>query len=725
MIDAKVKLSFPSFLEESKLNERDPANDMVDALVDKTALEDRLNQWAREGLSRAAQGVDEKGMAPSEWAARLRNYYENHIPVLRAQEESNVYLKAQDWTSHMQQHIVRQASQGAIRDGYLVLIRLLTRLIDEMEFVQQELESQAATKRSQVSLMSPRISQVFNVGASKLDADDPAVSEAAKALKIGATLEVDADRFDIAAELVKDISQGLLEPLLKTVRYSRAQLSEAVNGAKLPDGRPNNWPLLPQFGNPLPTQMLPGATERVLIKHTTYENVLQQEVQGTLTDKQDRNNWRKILRQRAALGQVLDSGEYEAPGIISGTAEWVPMNSKATASRAMGAQAEFKAPRHFETIINQMEDWVSDVKLATGLARFLKQGLVEYVESGTPEDQVKRQTEFISAFQEVVQIAAPFVEINAAVKAALHPNVGDSNRALVSTIPFVEGHALYARIKSALDSGGFWSDSQSPEWFETSNANDISLFTISGSAMLPMVFNNLMRPIAQSWAENCNHQDKRHAFWSKRRARPLAEFIPAGPRQIMAMTRGWFLAGLLNQRVMKDEGTSGWKVQTWDVDARGLVDFPFPLLSSAPVSSNGIPAAVLKSLAIAMVKVNELGNLQPLRPYQRLIELGNESGYRNVMEDWIKKGTVAGKGAPTPDVKIAGSPSGTIDERREAVVSTLEKTLTKYKDEFAEVEDRPNPYTTPPVWELRHYLIPALDSLIAAALAVRDDEGTL
>jgi hypothetical protein len=41
-------------------------------------------------------------------------------------------------------------------------------------------------------------------------------------------------------------------------------------------------------------------------------------------------------------------------------------------------------------------------------------------------------------------------------------------------------------------------------------------------------------------------------------------------------------------------------------------------------------------------------------------------------------GVVAGNGAPTPDLKIAGSTSSTLDERRDAVVNVLEKTLAKY-----------------------------------------------
>jgi hypothetical protein len=185
------------------------------------------------------------------------------------------------------------------------------------------------------------------------------------------------------------------------------------------------------------------------------------------------------------------------------------------------------------------------------------------------------------------------------------------------------------------------------------------------------------------------------------------------------------MAGLLNQRVIHDEGNGGWKVQVWDEETRGLIGFPFPLLSARTVSQNALPAAVLKSLAIAFVKVNEAGNMSPLRPYQRLMELGAESRYPTILSDWIKQGVVVGNGAPVPDQKIAGSTASSLDERRDAVVGVLEKTLAKYELEFAEIEEKPNPYTAPPIWELRDFILPALGALIVAAQSVRDDEGTL
>ncbi len=583
-------------------------------------------------------------------------------------------------------------------------------------------------KRAETQTTASKIQQVLNVGANKLAANDDAVIKAVRGLRIGARLEADADRFEIAAKLVVDLTENLLKPMLKSIRRARAELSASINANQLPDGRPNYWPRLPEYGKPVPTQLLPGATERVLIQPEKYQTVLKEEVQACLKDNQDKSAWRRMIRERAALGQVLDTGEIpEIPeiGIVQQTVKWVPQDPKASTAHVADVSAEFDIRKSFTAIQQLMESWLADVELSTDLAKFLKLGLVKYLELGTEEEQVQRETDFINAFSEVVQIAAPFVEINPAVKAALHPNVKDSVRPLVSTIPFVEGHKLFERIKSALHAGNLWSDIKSKEWFGTSDTDQISIFTVSGTAMMPMVFNNLMRPIAQSWAANSNNADRRHAFWAMRRARPLTEFIPAGPRQIAAMTRGWFLAGLLNQRVVKDEGSMGWKVQVWDEESRKLVDFPFPLLSSRVVSQNALPAAVLKSLAIAYVKVNESGNLSPLRPYHRLLELGAESRYATILSEWIKSGVVTGAGAPTPDGKIAGTASFTLDERRDAVVNVLEKTLAKYDQEFTDVEDKPNPYTAPPIWELRDYILPALDALIMAAQSVRDDEGTL
>ena len=725
LIDERVGGRWKNFLEASGLNERDPADDIVNALIDKDATEQSLIGWSREGLAKASQGLDNKGLAASDWAIRLQNYYDNNIDTIRAQEKSHVYEHLQTWTTEIQNRLLNLTSEYALTTGLTPTVRLLEKLIDEMSFVVDELKGQVTTKRSQVQMMGSSIQQALNVGANRLPPDDEAVQKSVKMIQAGARLEIDADRFQLAADIAQDLTENFLRPLLRSAQFSRARLLESVTAERLPDNRPNPWPTVPQFGKPVPSQLQPGATERVLIAPDTYEEVLKTEVQALLSVEEDRKAWRKLLRERAALGQVLDSGKDEKEGLFRLVTSWVPSDPQASRTRGSGEGAEFATPHSFIDVQEFVNEWLLDVKTGSGLANFLKQGLTDYVESGSPEIQVKRQQDLIAGLQEVVSIAAPFVDINPAVRAALHPNVTDSFEALVSTIPFIEGDPLHDRIKSVLQAGGLWSDKQSPQWFATGKVSEISVFTMSGRAMLPMVFDNVMKPIAMSWASNQSKPALRHSFWSMRRARPLIEVIPAGHRQVAAMLRGWFLSGLLNQRTKKDEPTLGPRVQIWDPESRSMVDFPFPLLSPGEISSNSLVAAVLKSLAIAMVDVNAQGTLKPLRAYQRLMEIGSFADYPKILSEWIKSGTTGDASSPRPEAKIAGDPAGTLDERREAVLKILNKTKASMKSEFDEVTEARSPYQTSNGWELREYIYTALDELIRTTESIRDDEETL
>lgn len=724
-IEERVAQTWEQFLNNSGLNERDTNDEIIDALVENSQLESRLQQWAGEGLNRARQGVGEGGLPPADWAARLQTYFDNHLPTLLAQESANRYELAQKWTESLSNKLTTLVSETSMRNGLVVVERLLERLIDEMVFVKDELKGEAETERTKQLMMAGRLQQTLNVGANKLDVNDDAVNKAVSIIRIGAMLEVNADRLLLGSTLVDDLTDGLLRPILSAVQFSRARLSAAVNSSKLDDGTPNNWAILPEYDRPVPTQLLPGATERVMIEANTYLSVLEEEAKACLTDGQDKSAWRMVLRERAALGQEFDTGKERGKSVLRNTVGWVPRDAQATQARVSGIKAEFSFPANVADIQASVEAWLSNVELSAELGRFLKQGLVDYVESGAPAQQIERQNQLISAFTSAISIASPFVSVNPAVKAALHPNVSDEVTSIVSTIPFVEGHPLHVRLKNALVNAGFWSDSQSPNWFGTAKVDKISVFTMSGKAMMPMVFDNIMKPIAQSWASNSGNPAKRHSFWASRRARPLTEFIPAGHNQIEAMARGWFLSALLNQRTIVDENDSGWRVSVWEPGSRAAVDFPFPLLSSQPVGRNELPAAIFKSLAIAMVKVNEASSLSPLLPYQRLMSIGDLGNFRKIIELWVREGQVNETGAPTPDAKISGPADGSLEERRVAVMDTLTKSRDMYINMFAQIVDSNDPYTTPSIWEVRDYVLDALDQLLKVTESVRDDQDVI
>lgn len=721
LIDMRVAGVWDDFLRDSGVNERDPANEVVESLSDAGQAQ-RLASWAAEGHARAQQGVDDGGLPPGEWTIRLQQFFTNFLPTIRAQETANRYEHAVKWTTAVQAQLTELVAQTSVRYGLSVTINLIQRLLDEMTFVVEELNVQAQTKRGQVGLVTGKLTQVLSVGGSKLPANDNAVNQAVQVVRIGAELVIDADRHELAATLLKDLSENQIQPLLRAVQFSRAQLSESVNSDKLEDGRPNNWALQPDYDRPVPSQLLPGATERVLIQPDQYVNVLAEQIGLCLADATEKQAWRSVIRERSALGKKLSTGEGIGQGLITIASSWVPTDTKASATSLAAATAAYAMPSTFIQVTELVAKWLGNVELSAGLGGFLKQGLVEYVHEGTPEHQVQRQTDLVSAFTEAVAIASPFVKVNKAVKTALHPNVDDSNKAVISTIPFPPGDPLYERLKSVLVNGGLWHVSQSPKWFGTAKVDGIEVFTMSGSAMMPMVFDNLMTPISESWAKNNGNESLKHSFWSNRRARPLIETIPAGAGQVAAMLRGWFLAGLFNQRPIDQDTVLGWEVQIWDPETRINESFPYPLLSSAPVNKAEIPAVVLKSLAIAMVKVNETGTLAPLRPYWRLLDLGR--AYNTVLEAWIRDGK-APTSESTPDSAIAGSASDSLESRRDKVLETLQKTRASYETEFSKIEALDDAFSTSRSWELREEIIGALMDLSNASSGISDDTGVL
>lgn len=715
-----------AFKTASGLDELDPANDVIDQLVDAWQP-GRVAAWSEAGRSKAAAGLDESGMAPTDWTTRLQSYFDNYLAPLREQETTQRYELAKEWTRAIQVRILNLTAEYVVSVGLAVTSDLLQRLIDELSTVVTELQNQADTLRNHVSLVPGRLPQTLNVGGSKLSPQDPAVDEAVRVIRLGAEWTVDSDRHDLAANLLSDLSENLLVPLRNAVQFSRARLSRSVTDQQLPDGRPNPWPVQARYGKPVPTQMLPGTIERVLIDPAKYEATLGEQTRRCLSDSALKDAWRTVLRQRVGLSVPLETGEGDQQ-LIEIASGWIPTDGRATHSvvGSGGAAGNYQLPRDFGSVIEFASNWLSRVDLSGGLGKYLKQSLVEYLESGSPQEQVDHEEAFLAAFTQAVQVAAPFVDVNSAVRAIVHPGLGDSYDAVVSTIPFPEGEALFPKLKAVLVNNGLWSDAKSPGWFKSGGVDAIEIFTMSGKAMMPMVFDNLMKDVSTSWAVNSSNPALRHSFWKNRRARPLVESIPIDQRRIQQMLRGWFIARLLGQCEVSDDPNLGWKVSIWDDDpsVKSFVAFPYPLLTSETVTKPDIPAVVLKSLAIAMVKVNETGTMTPLRPYWRLLDLGSDERFPGILRNWILQAQVPDRG-PTPETALAGDAAGTADERKAKVLDTLQKTRESYEMGFAAIADRDDPFTTSRAWELRGTLLSSLLELIKETDGISEDVGVL
>lgn len=728
LIDEQVALAWDTFRQASALDERDPANQVVDALVDVAAQGQRLSGWAQKGVAIARQGVDAKGMPAEEWRQRFIGYYANFLPSVRAEEESERYVLAQAWAGSIQEKLEALIAQSALRYGYPVTMSLLGKLIDEMHFVVDELKGQAAAMRTGAQQVESRIMQNLNVGKAKLAADDPAITATGQIMHKGAEIEASADRHELAARLIEDVRQGLLTPLLNGLQAGFAHLTESVNRSQMLDGRKNPWPIQPKYGEPVPTWMYPGGTERILIQHKDYEAILGTQTRNSLQDPNEQAVWQQVLRTRIALGRALGSGEPLGVAFLNRTGTWTPRDPRACATSVTGQQAGIAFPKSFEDYTDMVDVWLGDARLSSDLGSFLTQGLRAYVDSGTPQEQVQRQNDFVAAMTAAVNVAAPFMKVKASVIAELHPNLSaDGRDVLVSTIPFPPGHPLHDPIREIFRNGKLLTprnEQQSDSWFATAKVDGISVFTMSGEAMLPMAFDNLMIPIAQSWAQASAGKDQRYSFWTLRRARPLIESIPAGPDQLNAMIRGWFAGRIMGQIDRVEERGTGWRVRIWNPDPphNGHQPFPFPLLASGPINGIDIMPGVIQSLSLAMVDVHTKGNLSPLVPYHRLIELGQT--YDTLLADWIADADLP-PGAPPPETAIAGASTDTPQDRRDRIEAALRTSRTEHEEAFTKTEHANNPFAVPLAWELRHHIRQALDELSTSATTTTTSQATL
>jgi hypothetical protein len=203
----------------------------------------------------------------------------------------------------------------------------------------------------------------------------------------------------------------------------------------------------------------------------------------------------------------------------------------------------------------------------------------------------------------------------------------------------------------------------------------------------------------------------------------LTEAIPVAPEKIQDMVRGWYLATILDQKKQLSTPQQGPKISIWSPDANGYVDFPHPLLplKNPGASSNPeILPAVLKSLSLAMAACHTQSNLEPLRPYMRLMEIGENA--KDIIENWTRNGKLE-SGAPTPTATFAGTSESTFQERRAAILTTLEKTSTALEAIFVAEEKSRDVFKVAKVWELRYYIRIALSDLTEFTMHLTTNEG--
>ena len=726
-IDEDVDREWSEFLTKSGLNERGESNEVIDYLMG-VEVKDRAKAFAQKGLNFAEQGVDAAGLPNDQWISRLMNYFNLNRKAFETEELSEIHKLAQAWTVSIQRQIINTVSVEISRRGLNVTARLIARLRDEVQFVsKQELPVEASAELRKIDQLASKLNEVLPAGMSKLQAQAMRQAAGPSLAKVSEFI-TNSQRRVVASELISDLDDSFLKPLETLIKNSAIQLLQAATLPKTASGETNPFPNYADIeSKTIPEKFHASVVERLLISVETYPSEFQRLVQESLPSTEQTNWWSRTI-ERATLGTSLDQrGDNQDPNLITVNASWVPTNASYRATIAGSAKAEFSLETNPQNYIDRNRKWLSDP--VTSLGKFLVQDLVTFLSHPDPVVQSKRRVEFRDGFSTALKLSAPLCALNNALIGQVHPNVSakGSRYLNMSRIPFVnqgELADLYKLAETTIKDAKLWDDANSPKIFElVGGIQQIDMFSTVTSAMSPMVFTSLMEDIAQKWSKNSVSQNLMQGFWTNRRARPLTEAIPAAPEKIKSMVRGWYLATILDQKKQISTPQQGPKISIWSPESNGYVDFPHPLLplKNPGASSNPeILPAVLKSLSLAMAACHTQSNLEPLRPYLRLMEIGENA--KDIIENWTRNGKVDAD-APIPSLPFAGSSEGTFEDRRSAILATLEKTTLALEGIFTAEEKSRDIFKTAKVWELRSYIRLALSELTEFTMHLTTTDG--
>lgn len=728
--DAKIKDVaaglWETVLDRSALNERDDdttdthRDDVVNALA-SSELESQAQTWAANLVNKAAAGP--KGMSPEQWQRGIQVLLDVSMQEFLSSTEALRRPIAQKWTEERKQQLPELFADVAASRGIGVSVSLLERLREETRFVaSSQLPLQAEQQRRQLSELPGRLSSLLSgSGLSSIEPGHPVMAQVRNLLARTALLQEGGARYASAAEILLDLEENLLAPMRDGLVNTRVELMERVRADKLDDGRPNPFNSYPRIGQPAGKQYRPGSTELLLIDPNSYPDMLRDLTQASL-EPQEKDNWDERLIQSTVRGISLNGRALERP-FLRAEPGWVTRASEARVTgTALPTRALFNAVTKPIDFIDRANAMLEDPDLALG--KYLSQPLGDFLAPTDPAERNRRRADFVARLVQAFNIGMPLVQENHALMRELHPERGkDRGNAplpVVSRIPVDPTDELYSQVRNALTEARVWDENRSPKWFGSTTASEITIFQSSPSASSAMALSSLMAPVMQRWMALRDDPDARRGFWQMKRARPLVETIPVAPEVLEDMIEGWFISGILGQRKIDSPNPDlGWRSQIWEPSSQQWLDFPYPLLGTNGGDKEQLPG-VLLSVLIAMAECDLKSSLSPLRPYQRLIALGrNLDSPADELRDWIREGRLP-EGAPTPPATWAGSASETLDARRDAIRSGLDKSLQNFQTHFAEVEKSQDPFLTTLAWELRDP-IEAAHNVIAHSLGTVGD----
>jgi len=665
---------------------------------------------------------------PNEYANMIIQHAEHQRPTYVSATDQALRQQASIWVGLIVSRLEAATLESLSRSGLEATVEILRRLETHVRNVINDLTNEISKYQGMADRMAEGVSGALNeFGTAAMVADNElipkGIGRAVKTLAFG----LEARLRQTACILLDDFARNELRPLLDAS-------SNALGGLRVDEHPPAGAPSLgiedwPTAGI-IPRALFPALNERLVEDVETFPKSFEDQLANTVRDALDPD---RILSpresERLAVGEILTGRgrDLSVGDVLLPTDTWWPQMLN-TQRPATAARYQFRLGG--ADLLERAEDWTH--RRDTALGEFVHESLRSYVEVDDMEERAHRRTRVLNAFQEVLAVSPPLVQINNAIVGAVH-GVAPSAQYHFTSIPFAQTD-IEPELVAMTQNAGQPDDvlAQLSKAMGTGEEQRIEIITTLSAPVQPIVLQSVIKPIAEQWTSSRDNNATREQFWRWRRARALPEFIPASPEVIASMTRGWFLGRLLGDLTWDKQAIGAEAVQIYNPEYQRDEAFPFPYLGPSPTGEMDLLPAVLESMGLSMLESQIRGNIEPLRAYSLLRSLGEDAPQH--LRNWVQFGNTAHGKPPLPrawqnaDKSIPTEQDATPADRQRAVLAYLDGRKRNYVDRLDE-----NPVTrasmlTQPRWlDLRDILDSAFAALHSETANIStseaDDDG--
>lgn len=635
---------------------------------------------------------------------------------------ANLARRAEQWTLEAQSNLLGKVVESVTSDGLGMTIAFLEQMVLDLNASAVELTSASAQWRDAAGkAANTLLGGLQNLGNRvRLALDSPQVTDGlnSKRKEMAADLENRVNA--TSSEMITDFVKGVVQPLIVTLKSERSRFRNEMQSDAMKVRRES------LSSGSVPVHLQPSSNEFYLDETSTFaatfDWILGENVFNAAPGVAVQSAASEVLAGKWE-GRPEESGPNEAiarqfaafanQGLIKVVTPWVS-GVFGISTTAHPTPASYALTLNFDALYETAMRWQQE---RIGVAKFTQVTLGDMIND---ESHPEIMESFINKFGLALAKAGCMIQIDANALQEFTGNPAmDVEKALIVTPIPVEANATdlssnARRIADHLMRFGNMAESKAISCMGGKGGSRVEIITVNKERAPAMVYKSISDPIVERMAMVEANPALRKNFYSLRRARGLASFVPVAPQVLVHMVKGWTIARFLGYVPPADvaafmadagRGVGLGEIRIFDPAApmaKGQYwSFPPLALRGTNPGEKFEDTEVLPALLEAMILGYATINSGGLRSYARLAALGDISN--SELANWILTGKVVAPDSTSPSVGVveAWANLATPSERKDIVLENLRKRTERAAELFKITYNLESVPTATRYWELR------------------------